>query len=75
MLRQARRARAESGVDRLARAREADYLIRLRQPRVTRDRFVRLPPGGPDLVCRSLTDFPVPDLRGWAPSMGDVELL
>ena len=62
-------------VDRLARAREADYLIRLQQPRVTRDRFVRLPQVGPVLVCRALADIPVPDLRGWAPSMGDVELL
>ena len=66
---------ARALVDRLARAHAADYLIRLQQPRVTRDRFVRLPQVGPILVCRSLTDIPVPDLRGWAPSMGDVELL
>jgi hypothetical protein len=66
---------ARALVDRLARAREADYLIRLQQRRVTRDRFVRLPQVGPVLVCRALADIPVPDLRGWAPSMGDVELL
>ncbi len=66
---------ARALVDRLARARAADYLIRLQEPRVTRDRFVRLPQVGPILVCRSLTDIPVPDRRGWAPSMGDVELL
>jgi GNAT superfamily N-acetyltransferase len=66
---------ARSLVDRLARAREADYLIRLQDSRVTRDRFVRLPQVGPILVGRSLTDIPVPDRRGWAPSMGDVELL
>ena len=66
---------ARALVDRLARARAADYLIRLQAPRVTRDGFVRLPQVGPILVSRSLTDFPVPDLRGWAPSMGDVELL
>ncbi len=66
---------ARALIDRLARAREADYLIRLQQPRVTRDRFMRLPQVGPVLVCRSLADIPVPDRRGWAPSMGDVELL
>jgi GNAT superfamily N-acetyltransferase len=68
-------AGARELLDRLARAREADYLIRLQHPRVTRDRFVRLPQVGPVLVCRALADIPMPDLRRWAPSMGDVELL
>ena len=61
-------------LDRLARSREADYLIRL-QERVTRDRFLRLPRVGPVLVCRSLLDASLPDRSGWALSMGDVELL
>jgi hypothetical protein len=61
-------------LDRLARSREADYLIRL-QERVTRDRFLRLPYVGPVLVCRSLLDASLPDRPGWALSMGDVELL
>ena len=61
-------------LDRLARSREADYLIRL-QERVTRDRFLRLPHVGPVLVCRSLLDASLPDRSGWALSMGDVELL
>ena len=39
---------ARALVDRLARAREADYLIRLQEPRVTRDRFRSSSSGGPD---------------------------
>ncbi len=62
-------------LDRLARSRESDYLIRLQDRRVTRDWFLRLPQVGPVLVCRSLVDAPLPDRSGWALSMGDVELL
>ena len=62
-------------VSRLVRTREVDYLVRIQEPRVTRDLFVRLPQVGPVLVCRSLADVRVPDLSGWALGMGDVELL
>jgi GNAT superfamily N-acetyltransferase len=63
-------------LDRFARSRHADYLIRLdAAPGVTRDRFWRLPQVGPVLVCRALVDAPLPEHAGWALSMGDVELL
>jgi GNAT superfamily N-acetyltransferase len=66
---------ARSLIGRLARARSVDYLVRIAEPRVTRDGFVRLPEVGPVLVCRSLAGARVPDLAGWALGMGDVELL
>ncbi len=66
---------ARTLLSRLARARDVDYLVRIQEPRVTRDAFVRLPQVGPVLVCRSLADVRVPDLSGWALGMGDVELL
>jgi GNAT superfamily N-acetyltransferase len=69
------RAVARSLVARLARGRDVDYLVRIAEPRVTRDGFVRLPQVGPVLVCRSLAGARVPDLPGWALGMGDVELL
>jgi hypothetical protein len=52
-----------------------DHLVRIAEPRVTRDGFVRLPRVGPVLVCRSLAGARVPDLAGRVLGMGDVELL
>jgi hypothetical protein len=68
-------ARGRALVAELAHSRTADYLIRLDRRRVTSDGFVCIPRLGPVLVGRSLTGESLPDQRGWAFGMGDVELL
>lgn len=61
-------------VDRVGKAADSDYFLRLDQRRVTRGPFVRLPRVGPVLVCRTLDESSVPGLPAWGLTMGDVEL-
>lgn len=69
-------ARAERALVRaVARAADADYVLRLDRRLLARDAFVRLPRVGPVLACRPLDGAPPPALSAWALSMGDVELL
>jgi hypothetical protein len=64
----------EALIDKVRRAADADYIIRLDQRRVTTGPFVRLPRVGPVLTCRPLDSSPAPALASWHLTMGDVEL-
>jgi GNAT superfamily N-acetyltransferase len=61
-------------VRRLARAADADYLIRIDEYALTLDPFVRVPRIGPVLTCRTLDDRRPPSRRDFALTMGDIEL-
>ena len=65
---------ARSLVSSVARLTGADYLIRLRRAPVSPGPFVRLPRVGPILTCRRLDGEPVPGLRDWDLTIGDVEM-
>jgi hypothetical protein len=59
----------------VARSTAATYLIRLGRPIIAPGPFVRVPRIGPTLTCRRLDGAPVPPLRDWDLTLGDVELL
>jgi GNAT superfamily N-acetyltransferase len=59
----------------LGRLTGADYIITMSRRVVRPGSFVRLPGVGPILVCRRLDDGPVPSLRDWKLTLGDIELL
>jgi GNAT superfamily N-acetyltransferase len=59
----------------VARRTGADYLLQLRRRVVSPGPFLRLPRMGPILTCRRLDGNPVPSLRAWELTLGDIELL
>jgi hypothetical protein len=59
---------------RVARATDADYLIRIDARVATMDPFVNVPRMGPVLTCRPLDGAAPPTLREFSLTMGDVEL-
>jgi len=59
----------------IARLAKPDYLIRLAGDARPARRWGRLRGIGPVLACRPLAGSPPPELRDWALTMGDIELL
>jgi len=58
----------------VARRTGADYLLQLRRRVVSPGPFLRLPRMGPILTCRRLDGNPVPGVRAWELTLGDIEL-
>ena len=66
---------ARAQVNEIARDAQADYLMRIGGPVLSRMGFVRVPGAGAILACRRLGVGPTPELSRWDLALGDVELL
>ncbi len=66
---------ARALVHQIASDAQADHLIRIGGPVLSRMGFVRVPGAGPILACRRLDAGPTPGLSAWDLALGDVELL